>query len=122
MVSPKLAKEKPEAVKGLVRAINRAMREVLAEPDAGIDLLAKKEPLISKAIEKQRLAYVTRTLIATPEAVELGVGDVSDGRMNEAIDAIVAAFELPKKPTANDVFSRAFLPPRSERAFAKAGN
>jgi NitT/TauT family transport system substrate-binding protein len=122
MVSPKLAKEKPEAVKGLVRAINRAMREVLAEPDAAIDLLAKKEPLISKAIEKQRLAYVTRTLIATPEAVELGVGDVSDGRMNEAIDAIVAAFELPKKPTANDVFSRAFLPPRSERAFAKAGN
>jgi NitT/TauT family transport system substrate-binding protein len=122
MVSPKLAKEKPEAVKGLVRAINRAMREVLAEPDAAIDLLAKKEPLINKAIEKQRLAYVTRTLIATPEAVELGVGDVSDGRMNEAIDAIVAAFELPKKPTANDVFSRAFLPPRSERAFAKAGN
>jgi NitT/TauT family transport system substrate-binding protein len=122
MVSPKLAKEKPEAVKGLVRAINRAMREVLAEPDAAIDLLAKKEPLINKAIEKQRLAYVTRTLIATPEAVELGVGDVGDGRMNEAIEAIVAAFELPKKPAANDVFSRSFLPPRSERAFAKAGN
>jgi NitT/TauT family transport system substrate-binding protein len=122
MVSPKLAKEKPEAVKSLVRAINRAMREVLAEPDAAIDLLAKKEPLINKAIEKQRLAYVTRTLIATPEAVELGVGDVGDGRMNEAIEAIVAAFELPKKPAANDVFSRSFLPPRSERAFAKAGN
>ena len=35
MVSPKLAKEKPEAVKGLVRAINRALKDVMANPDAG---------------------------------------------------------------------------------------
>jgi NitT/TauT family transport system substrate-binding protein len=122
MVAPKLAREKPEAVKGLLRAINRSMREVLTDPDAAIDLLAKKEPLINKAIEKQRLVYVTRTLIATPEAVELGIGDVSDARMNEAIAAIAAAFELPRKPAASDVFNRSFLPPKSERAFAKAGN
>src|SRR5438552_18153789 len=59
MVSPKLAAERPEAVEGLVRAINKAMREVLANPDAAIELLAKKEPLINKEIEKQRLLYVT---------------------------------------------------------------
>jgi NitT/TauT family transport system substrate-binding protein len=117
MVSPKLAKERPEAVKGLVRAINKAMREVLANPDAAIDLLAKKEPLINKEIEKQRLVYVTKTLIATPEATELGAGDVKDARMNDAIDAIVAAFELPRKPTVGDVFNRSFLPPKAERAF-----
>ena len=35
MVSQKLAKEKPEAVKGLVRAINKAMRDVLANPGRG---------------------------------------------------------------------------------------
>ena len=58
----------------------------MADPDAAIDLLAKKEPLINKAIEKQRLAYVTKTLIATPEAVELGIGDIKDARMSEAID------------------------------------
>ena len=43
MVSQKLAKEKPEAVKGLVRAINRSLKEVMANPDAAIELLAKKE-------------------------------------------------------------------------------
>ena len=81
MVSQKLAKEKPEAVKGLVRAINRAMKEVMANPDAAIELLAKKEPLINKDIEKRRLIYVYKTLIDTPEARELGVGDISDARM-----------------------------------------
>ena len=45
MVSQKLAKEKPEAVKGLVRAINKAMKDCLANPDAAIELLAKQEPL-----------------------------------------------------------------------------
>jgi NitT/TauT family transport system substrate-binding protein len=122
MVSPKLANERPEAVKGLVRAINQAMREVLANPDAAIDLLAKKEPLLNKEIEKQRLLYVARTLIATPEAAELGAGDVKDARMNAAIDTIAAAFELPRKPAAGDVFNRSFLPPKSERMLPHIAN
>jgi NitT/TauT family transport system substrate-binding protein len=45
--------EKPEAVKGLVRAINKAMKDCIANPDAAIDLLASKEPLINKDIEKR---------------------------------------------------------------------
>jgi NitT/TauT family transport system substrate-binding protein len=122
MVSPKLANERPAAVKGLVRAINQAMREVLANPDAAIDLLAKKEPLLNKEIEKQRLLYVARTLIATPEAAELGAGDVKDARMNAAIDTIAAAFELPRKPAAGDVLNRSFLPPKSERTLPHIAN
>src|SRR5260370_240763 len=99
MVSRRLATEKPEAVKGLVRAINRAMREVLASPDAAIELLAKQEPLLNAAIEKQRLIYAARTLIATPEAAELGIGDVNEQRMAQSVDTIVTAFQLPRAPT-----------------------
>src|SRR2546421_6079803 len=85
MVSQRLAKEKPEAVKGLVRAINKALKDCLANPNAAIELLAKQEPLLNKDIEKRRLVYVAKTLIATPEASELGVGDMKDARMDEAI-------------------------------------
>ncbi len=122
MVSAKLAKEKPEAVKGLVRAIARAMREVVADPAAAIELLAAKEPLINKDIEKRRLIYVVKTLIATPEAAELGVGDIKDARMSEAIATIVAAYELPKSPAVGDVFNRSFLPPKGERVLPAPGN
>jgi hypothetical protein len=109
-VSQKLAKEKPEAVAGLVRAINKAMREVIASPDGAIDLLVKKEPLTNRAIERQRLVYVTKALIATPEATELGVGDIKDARMSEAIDTIATSYELARKPAVADAFNRAFLP------------
>jgi NitT/TauT family transport system substrate-binding protein len=122
MVSGKLAKEKPEAVKGLARAIARSMREVMANPDAAIDLLVAKEPLLNKDIEKRRLIYVAKTLIVTPEASELGVGDIKDARMAEAIDTIVASYELPRKPAVNDVFNRSFLPPKADRTLASVGN
>ena len=115
MVSQKLAKEKPEAVKGLIRAINKAMKDNIANPDAAIELLAKQEPLLNKEIEKRRLVYTVKNLIATPEASELGVGDIKDARMTDAIGIIKDAYELPKAPAIAEVFSRAFLPPKADR-------
>src|SRR5260370_632448 len=115
MVSAKLAKEKPAAVKGLVRAINRALRESMADPDAAIALLAAREPLITKDIEKRRLIYVYKTLIDTPEAHELGIGDASDARLTSAIATIAESYELPRVPTATEVFNRSFLPEKAER-------
>jgi NitT/TauT family transport system substrate-binding protein len=115
MVSPKLAKEHPEAVKGLLRAINRSLRETVENPDAAIDLLATEEPLIKKDIERRRLLYVYKTLIDTPEARELGIGDVSDDRLKSAISAIATSFELPRVPDPGDIFNRAFLPAKADR-------
>ena len=122
IVSQKLAKEKPEAVKGLVRAINRSIKEVMANPDAAIDILANKEPLLKKDIEKRRLIYVYKTLMDTPEARSIGMGDVSDARMNESATMIKEAFELPRTPKLEDVFGRSFLPPKAERMMPVMSN
>jgi NitT/TauT family transport system substrate-binding protein len=115
MVSQKLAKEHPDAVKRLLRAINRAIKATVADPDAAIELLAKTEPLIKKDIEKRRLLYVYQSLIDTPEAREVGLGDVSDERLASAIATIAASFELPRVPAANEVFDRTFLPAKADR-------
>jgi NitT/TauT family transport system substrate-binding protein len=122
MVSQALAKDKPEAVKGLVRAINRALRETMANPQAAIDLLAAEEPLLKKDIELRRLTYVYGSLIDTPEAKQLGLGDLDDARLTSSIATLATAFELPAKPAAGAVFSRAFLPPKAERVPPAAGN
>lgn len=115
MVSPKLAHEKPEAVKGLLRAINRALHETVNDPKAAIDLLAAEEPLLNKDIELRRLTYVYGSLIDTPEARELGIGDVNDVRLKSSIGIISTAFELPKQPDAAQVFDHGFLPPKADR-------
>ncbi len=115
MVSPKLAHEKPEAVKGLLRAINRSLHETVSDPQAAIDLLATEEPLLNKEIELRRLTYVYGSLIDTPEARQLGIGDVDDSRLKSSIAIVSAAFELPKQSDAAQVFDRGFLPPRAAR-------
>jgi NitT/TauT family transport system substrate-binding protein len=115
MVSPKFLREKPDAVKGLVRAINRALKECVASPDAAIVVLTKAEPLINIDIEKRRLTYVYDTLMATPEAGRLGIGDVDDARLGRAIAIIAESYELAKPPAPSRVFDRGFLPPIAER-------
>jgi NitT/TauT family transport system substrate-binding protein len=115
VVSQKLAHEKPEAITGLLRAINRAIREVILDPQAAIDLLATEEPLLKKDIELRRLNYVWASLIDTPEARQLGLGDVSDDRLKSSIAIVSSAFELPKQPNEAQIFDRSFLPPRTDR-------
>jgi NitT/TauT family transport system substrate-binding protein len=115
MVSARLAKEKPDAVHGLVRAINRALKETTTDPDAAIPVLAAQEPLINQEIEKRRLIYVYETLIDTPEARRLGVGDVDDQRLSAAIATIAASYELPRLPSVAEVFNHAFLPAKADR-------
>jgi NitT/TauT family transport system substrate-binding protein len=115
MVSPKLVREHPDAVKGLLRAINRSLRETVENPDAAIDLLATEEPLIKKDVERRRLLYVYKTLIDTAEARELGIGDVSDAKLKSAISAIATSFELPRVPNPGDIFDRSFLSAKADR-------
>lgn len=117
MVSQKLLKENPKAVAGLVRAINRAMKEVMAKPDDGIAAMIKQEPLLNAPIEKLRVEYAMKNLMLTPETAEIGLGDLKDDRLTRSIDVIVEAYSLPRKPAASEIFTSAFLPAKAERTF-----
>ncbi|MDM0121264.1 ABC transporter substrate-binding protein [Variovorax arabinosiphilus] len=115
MVSQQLVKDKPEAVAGLVRAVNKAVRDTIANPDAAIAALMKREPLLNKDLEKRRLMYTLKTVMLTPEVATQGLGDVSDARFARAFLQLKAAFDLQRVPTAAEVFDRRFLPPLAER-------
>lgn len=120
LVSNKLARENPKAVTGLVKAINRAMKECIAQPDPCIDNLAKNEPLMNKDIEKRRMIYVLKSNVLTPEAAELGLGDISDARMARSVTQIVESYELTRSPAPSEIFNRSFLPPKADRMVKSA--
>jgi NitT/TauT family transport system substrate-binding protein len=122
MVSQKLLKENPKAVAGLVRAINRAMKEVIANPDMGVATLAKIEPLINTEIEKKRIVYAVNNLMNAPEATEIGIGDLKDDRLAKSIEVIAEAYELKSRPAVGDVFNRSFLPPKEDRQISLKTN
>jgi NitT/TauT family transport system substrate-binding protein len=115
LVSQKLLKENPDAVRRLVTALNRAIIKVAANPDIGITTLMNVEPLTNFDLEKQRLVYTIDQQLRTDEVVRLGLGDLDDDRLQAAIKTVVEAYALSRTPSMDEVFSRAFLPPKADR-------
>jgi NitT/TauT family transport system substrate-binding protein len=115
IVSRKLVKEHPEAVKGFVRALNHGIKDAIADPQAAIDAVVKREPLVKPAVERARIDATMADEMSHPEIAKIGIGDINDERMTKAIDILVKAKELPRTPTVGEIFDRSFLPPLSER-------
>jgi NitT/TauT family transport system substrate-binding protein len=120
MVSPRLARNNPGAVRGLVAAINRAMLEVARNPAMGAQLMQRVEATINVPVEQGRIEYAWRVSMATDETRRLGAGDLDDARLGRAIAQTVEVFGLPRTPTAAEVFSRDFLPAREARQIPAA--
>lgn len=110
MVSPQLLNEDPEAVAGLVRAINRSMMEIIAEPQLGIDAMIAVEPLLDAELELERLNFAIDNLIMAEETKEMGLGVVDDAKLDAAITIISEAYELEVEPDAGLVYTDQFLP------------
>ncbi|MES2537059.1 MAG: ABC transporter substrate-binding protein [Pseudomonadota bacterium] len=115
VVSKQLAKDNPAAVKGLLKAINRAIHDTLANPDAAIDTVMKRESLGKRDVEKERLLATLKEEMSSAEITTIGLGDVLDSRLDRTIQVVVEANALARKPARDEVFSRAFLPPRADR-------
>lgn len=122
MVSQKLLKENPKAVAGLVRATNKAMIEIAKDQAVAMKAVMAYDALVNEAIEKKRLQYSFSELIVSPEMKEIGVGDTKDARMASAIGIIAEGYQLPRTPKPEEIFSRAFLPPKAERELVYTAN
>ena len=116
VVSRQLAKDNPNAVRGLLKALNRAIGDTLANPEAAMDTVLKREPLVKRDIEKERLIATIKEEMSAPEIARIGLGDVTDERLEKTINVVVEANGLTRRPGKEEVFSRAFLPPRAERS------
>jgi NitT/TauT family transport system substrate-binding protein len=118
IVSRKFAKENPDAVKGFLKALNRGVKDAMADPKAAIEAVQKREPLIKPEIERARLEATLSDEMTSPEISKIGHGDINDARMSKAIDILVSAKELPRTPKVGDVFDRSFMPPLADRPTA----
>ena len=114
IVSKKLVKEKPEVVRGLVRAINKGVLDTLKDPDASVAAVAKREALIKVPVERERLQATLQDEMNHPEIAKIGLGNVDPVRLKRSIDILVDANALPRTPTVDEIFTGAFLPPAAD--------
>ena len=118
MVSPALLRDNPDAVAGLVRAVNRATLEVAKDQDAAMAAVVAFDNLVDEKNERDRLNFALTNLMNAPEVDTIGMGDLVDERLTRAIGIVVEGYGLERTPEAAEIFDRSFLPPVDERAFA----
>ncbi len=117
MVSRSLLAENPEAVAGLVRAVNRATLEVAKDQEAGMDAIMAFDNLVDRQNEHDRLNFSLTNLMNAPEAAEIGMGDLVDERLARSIAIVAEGYGLERLPEPSEIFDRSFLPPLEERTF-----
>lgn len=105
----------PDAVAGFLRAVNRAIQDVIADPEVGLDALMKREPLLDRSMERDVLRSAMAVEMNHPEIATIGLGDYDEARMERALDIITEINSLPRRPAASEIFDRRFLPPRDQR-------
>jgi NitT/TauT family transport system substrate-binding protein len=115
LVTPKFAADKPEAIRGFLRAFLKGLKDVVKNPNAAIDTVLKHNEIASREQELERLQLALGQNILTPEVKANGFGGVDYARLEKAIDQIALTYEFTSKPKAADIFDSAFLPPADER-------
>ena len=118
IVSKRLAAENPDLVRGMNLAITRGVADTLADLDAAIESVARREALIDPVIEKERLVATLQDEMAHPELATVGLGNVDPDRFRRGIDIVVQANDLPRTPAMEEVFTAEFLPPEAERIYS----
>ena len=115
IVNPTFAAQKPEAVKGFVRALIAGTALTLRDEGHAVDQVLTRMEEGSRELELQRLHAVVRDNIMTDEVNRNGIGGVDAARLERAIDEVGQGFKFAKRPQAADIFDDSFLPARGDR-------
>jgi NitT/TauT family transport system substrate-binding protein len=115
IASQSLLRENPAAAAGFVRAVNRALSDVIDDPDAAIEAVRLRSPRIDIPANRARLMGTLAMEMAHPSGSVIGIGDVEEDRLTRAVQLITRTKQLPLRPRTTDVFDRSFLPPLADR-------
>jgi NitT/TauT family transport system substrate-binding protein len=115
LAHPDFIRNQPKAVAGFVRGLIKGFQDTLRDPEAAIDVIMKRNPVVKRDVELARLKLVIEQSYVTDEVRAKGFGGVDMKRLESSIDQLGNAFKFTNKPKAADVFTAEFLPPREQR-------
>ncbi len=115
MVNTGWARENPEAVRGVLKAITRGFRDAVADPQAGAEAVLKANNILTLETERERLEMANAMNIATPAVRESGFGGVRAEKLARSIELLDLSVGLENPPAPERVFNAEYLPPEADR-------
>ncbi|XGA69666.1 ABC transporter substrate-binding protein [Duganella sp. BuS-21] len=114
IVSDAFAKQKPEAVKGFLRAFAKAAKDVMANPEAAVKAIKERDGLIDEKLELRRLKMAIADAVATPNARAEGFGQTSPARLALMASQVSDTYATKNRVDAKAVWDGSFLPSKAE--------
>ena len=109
------AEKNPDAVKGFIRALAKGFKDAVADPEAGVAAVVSRNQILDPAIEKERLQMAIDMNIATPYALEQGIGGVDEARLSRSLEQLKTSMGLTGNVTADKLFDAQYLGDKSQR-------
>lgn len=114
IASEPFAKQNPEAVKGFLRAVAKATRDVLADPETALKSVKERDGLIDEKLELRRLKLAIEIAIASPNAKAEGFGQVTAPRLALMASQVSDTYNTKTRVDPNVVWNGSFLPSKTE--------
>ena len=115
MVAKRLVADRPALVAGLVRAVNRGVRDTVADPAAALAALKKRVPKAVDAAERARLDLTLKGEMGHAEGATLGIGAINPQRFAAGMHLLCETKHLARVPAVAEVFDDGFPVPAHER-------
>ena len=114
IVSPKLIKDNPAAVKAFLVAFAKGMKDVIGNPAAAIQDVKARDGIINVELETRRLKLAIDTVINSPNARAEGFGQVNGPRLSLMASQVSDAFNTKTRINPDAVWNGSFLPTKAE--------
>lgn len=113
--SRRFLKQHPDAVRGFLRATLKGLKEMVRDPELAVKAAVAYEPLLDTDIERERLRVAMACCILTDAVRHGGFGDIDRTRLETMIGEVAEAYQLPRRPSVDEVFDPSYLPPVKDR-------
>jgi NitT/TauT family transport system substrate-binding protein len=114
IVSPKLIKENPAAIKSFLKAFAKGAKDVMANPAAAINDVKARDGILNVPLETRRLQLAIDTVINSPSAREEGFGQIKGPRLSLMASQVSDAFNTKTRVKSEDIWNGSFLPTAKE--------
>jgi len=113
IVNTDYAKENAEVVTGFLGAVAKGWQDVIADPAAGAEMIAERNPAIDVELETHRLQLAIDANVVTDYTRENGIGGIDADRFAASLEQIAENYEFKAEPDAALYFTDAYLPDAS---------
>jgi NitT/TauT family transport system substrate-binding protein len=122
MASEGFAAEKPDAVRGFLRAYVKALKETVRDPAGAIEAVLRRSDGAKRELELERLRMAIAGNIVTPAVRTSGFGAIDPARFAIALDQLALTYRFQSKDKATGSFDSSFLPPAAERSVSNTAS